>query len=1098
MEFTSLNDRQQFLLALAAWHVSALGEQHISFAAQQLGIEEQDVQNTLQELSDLGLYKMLWGINRDRLIEAIIFTHENNPELQKLFENKGFQRTPSVLEIWSAAIAAENGAEINIVKDFKRLDQIFKLIAPLFFCRRYYHIIDGMSPRKIGECLAPILEERQQDSLIARKAVDTRIKYMYCDGSIIGLREQKATPEGTWQDERILSYTQFLDGAYSFMDEIDMQVAGALRTYNKTRNHASLYRSEGEAILPFLVGTDRLYSPTGPISVSRETPRITYSLSEDGDMIVPSSNAQTNGAGSIAACTILSDSNDFCTIVAPDGRQRQILEMLLKTGRMPLSAAESIIGIASQMKELVEVDFADILSLCEATSCHGCGKIIVQIVPDKGTGSFSISLKAAPMPGGERRFDPGEGSGEYIEKTENGFVHVSRDTSAELKNMNDLTDFITSAPEYSARNARMLIIQNTFGLLPILEFLHDRPDDYAMEWPEGTQIKFRGKASASNWEIGISSGIDWFGFEGNVNLDGQKIPMKKILSADLSKDTEFIEIGEQEYIRINKLLLKQLAALQGLTLGGSSDIPKYQVGRLAEVLGMGDLPVEINEEYEEQLALIQEADALDPQLPSGLEATLRDYQKEGFRWMTRLAHWGAGGCLADDMGLGKTLQTIAFMLDRADKGPSLVIAPTSVVPGWEKEIARFAPSLRTLAINATKDREVAIANAGAGDVVLSSYGLLVNNKEALSSRPWNVICLDEAHQIKNRWTKMSKAAMELQGKARLILTGTPVQNSINDLWNLFQFINPGMLGKFDLFRTRYWSSNEDEAKKKLEELKTITQPFILRRTKGDVLSELPRKTEIDYIIRQSDEEASMYEEMRQSIQDGFLRLNMPKPVVPPAMQQQAQTPQQAATPRQPAKEISIFQGLTKLRMACCSMALQNPVWEGGSSKLSELHFILEHIYNEESKILIFSQFTSFLGMAKDVLKDFKIPFLYLDGTTPMSQRSELVEEFQSGKCPVFLISLKAGGLGLNLTEANYVILLDPWWNPSIEEQAIDRAYRIGQTRDVTVIRMITENTIEQKIVQLQDKKRNISDNILAGTGASSKLSFEEIREMLSR
>ena len=201
---------------------------------------------------------------------------------------------------------------------------------------------------------------------------------------------------------------------------------------------------------------------------------------------------------------------------------------------------------------------------------------------------------------------------------------------------------------------------------------------------------------------------------------------------------------------------------------------------------------------------------------------------------------------------------------------------------------------------------------------------------------------------------------------------------------------------------------------------------------------------------------------------------------------------------QPAIEISIFQGLTKLRMACCSMELQNPVWEGGSSKLSELHFILEHIYDKDSKILIFSQFTSFLAMAGDVLKDFKIPFLYLDGTTPMKQRSDLVEDFQSGRCPVFLISLKAGGLGLNLTEANYVILLDPWWNPSVEEQAIDRAYRIGQTRDVTVIRMITENTIEQKIVQLQDKKRNISDNILSGTGASSSLTFEEIREMLSR
>ncbi len=1333
MEFSCLNERQQFMLALTAWQVSALTEQQKSFAAGHLGVGEQETEVILKELEDKDLYKMLWGINRDRLIEAIIFTHEAHPELIELFRDSGLQRSPFVHEIWSACISAENGEQVNLSKDGKDSRNLGKLVLGLIFCKRYYRIIDSLTGREFSHLFSPHLEEllkqdrltaemldnaasnietfskthqilfpsaiqgeidlyrffisgirpktdsqgrepldavmqlyrgdtvaaldiydkilghRQtnvggflstfyyilalhmaglqdrfdkaaaqtqdpilkllctyrklgkeqissrikalvesapplgkqilflisqtaklpnyqgynklerlpgtramleecspflilddktkedldilypggpilsaikngqdwattmdalQQSLTTARAVGTRIKYIYYDGSLIGLREQKATPQGTWQDERILSYSQFLDGAYPFMDDIDVKVASVLRTFNKSRSF-SIFRNEGEAILPILAGTDRLYSPTGQITIVTQMPSLHFGISEDGDMIVATSNAEVDPSGHVASCTITSDADNCCTIVTPDNRQRQILEMLLRTGRMPVSAVASIVELAEKMRGILDVNYETVAAIKDAVNEQGCGKIIVQIVPDKGIGSFSITWMAQPFAGGSKRFDPGDGQEDYLEKTEDGYVHITRDMDKEIDNLNDLTDFITSIPNYAARNSRMLIVQNTVDLLPILEFLHDRPDDYAMEWPEGTEIKFRGRASASSWEIGLSSGIDWFGIEGNLNVGGQKIPVKKILSADLHKETEFIEIGEQEYIRISKMLLKQLSALQNLTIGTNCDIPKYQVGRLAEVLGMGELPLQVNEEYQMQLSLIQEADELSPAPPAGLKAKLRDYQLEGFRWMTRLAHWGAGGCLADDMGLGKTIQTIAFMLDRSAKGPSLVIAPTSVVPNWEKEIARFAPSLRTLAINATKDRGMVAANAGPGDVVLASYGVLVNSSEALSSRSWNVICLDEAHQIKNRWTKMSRAAMELEGEGRLILTGTPVQNSINDLWNLFQFINPGMLGKFDTFRGRFYSPNEDEARQKLEELKVITQPFILRRTKQDVLSELPKKTEIDYIVHQSPEEAHQYESMRSEISEGFLKLNMPKPDPSAPAQGKGQPQQKQPPPKsqsspqpsaqmQPAIEISIFQGLTKLRMACCSMELQNPVWEGGSSKLSELHFILEHIYDKDSKILIFSQFTSFLAMAGDVLKDFKIPFLYLDGTTPMKQRSDLVEDFQSGRCPVFLISLKAGGLGLNLTEANYVILLDPWWNPSVEEQAIDRAYRIGQTRDVTVIRMITENTIEQKIVQLQDKKRNISDNILSGTGASSSLTLEEIREMLSR
>ena len=907
-------------------------------------------------------------------------------------------------------------------------------------------------------------------ALSPNQATGSRVKFIVSGESIVGLREQKAQPDGSWGEERLLSYSQYLDGRYPFTDETDQKIIQVLRDYSKYNTHP-VYRSEIEAVFPFLVGSDRVYNMEGPIRIAAGRPKVTFDI--DIDKIVPKANVDTDKNGGIYTRKVLFDEHGDATVIALDSQQRRILEMLLKQSGLPLSAAGSIIELSSQLQQFIDIDVSALRGLTEAVVVSGTGKIIVQIKPDKG--SYMIEWKAVPYDGGAR-FDPADGPTEYIERDSVGRSYkVHRDFQKEQDNLNDLTDFITNTPSYSMYSSKKLEIHQTENLLPLLEFLHDRPDDYAMEWPEGTEIKFKGKAGSSNWEIALSSGINWFEMEGQLNLGNTAIPLKQVLEADFTNDeSEFVLIGEDEYIRISKALKRQLAALQSLGVGTNVQIPKYQVGKLAEVLGMGELPVGVNADYDAQLARMQEAYEMEPAVPDGLDATLRPYQLEGYQWISRLSHWGAGGCLADDMGLGKTVQTIAFLLARAAEGPSLVLAPTSVVPNWESEIRKFAPGLRPLLINHVKDRATLVNNVGPNDVVLCSYGVLVNSAEDIQLREWNVICLDEAHQIKNRWTKVSHAAMELRSQARIILTGTPVQNSLSDLWNLFQFINPGMLGKYEQFKAKYFSTDPDEADKKLEKLKNLTQPFILRRTKEEVLKELPQKTEIDYVFSLSDVEMAEYERMRNEIE------------------------QEISGGGKDEVEISFFEGLTRLRLACCSFQLQRPEWIQGSSKLSELKYLLQHIFTPDSHILIFSQFTSFLGLAKKVLKDLGLPFFYLDGGTPLEQRADLVQQFQNGECPVFLVSLKAGGLGLNLTAANYVILLDPWWNPSIEEQAIDRAYRIGQTRDVTVIRLIAEHTIEQKIVKLQDRKRGISDNILKGTGASNKLTYEEIMEMVSK
>ena len=900
----------------------------------------------------------------------------------------------------------------------------------------------------------------------------SRVKFIFYDNSILGLREQKLQPDGSWGEEKLLSYSQYIEGGYSFMDENDEKIALALKDFNRNREHA-LYRNEAEAVMPFLIGSDRVYGPHGQLEITAEKPRVCFRLHID--RIIAETNVDVDKEGKVFPCKVAADEAGNCRVISPNPQQRRIMELILKSPDLPIAAAESLADLGEKMRDIIDVDTSALQNLKQAPTLQGTGRIIVQIKPASTRNSFGIEWQALPADAGEVRFSPGEGASEYMEADEGGKPYrVLRDLQHELDNLNDLTDFITQGPIYNNYNNQKLEIHETENLLPLLEFLHDRPDDYTMEWPEGSEIKFKGKAGASCWEIGLQTDIQWFGVEGNVNVGGAQIPLKQVLEeGDFSEGaSEFVRIGEKEYIRISKAIQRQLVALQGLMGGGTMQVSKYQVGKLAEILGMGGLPITQNSEYQAQVQRMQEAYEMEPEVPAGLNATLREYQLDGYRWMYRLSHWGAGGCLADDMGLGKTVQTIAFMLSQADKGPSLVIAPTSVVPNWENELKKFAPGLRPFIINNIRERAMAVRQTSPGDVVIASYGVLTNSTEALLERDWNVICLDEAHQIKNRWTRVSHAAMELKGASRIILTGTPVQNSLNDLWNLFQFINPGMLGKFDHFREKYFSKDEAEAAKRLESLKTLTQPFILRRTKDQVLGELPKKIEIDFMVTMSPAEMESYEKMRTYYESEFAMGGG-------------------------TADFSVFEGLTKLRLACCSQELQNAQWAGGSSKLGELKYLLQHIYNDKSHILIFSQFTSFLGLAKKTLKDIGIPYLYLDGATPLEQRAELVQKFQSGECQMLLISLKAGGLGLNLTAANYVILLDPWWNPSIEDQAIDRAYRIGQTQDVTVIRMLAEHTIEQKIVTLQDCKRNISDRILQGTGTSNTLTYEEIMEMVS-
>lgn len=586
--------------------------------------------------------------------------------------------------------------------------------------------------------------------------------------------------------------------------------------------------------------------------------------------------------------------------------------------------------------------------------------------------------------------------------------------------------------------------------------------------------------SQADINIKVNHKEDWLELEGDVTIGEESIVnIRAFFENIMSQDGKFIQIDENNYILLQEKLRNDLKCLSSAF---NDNGHKLKASKLAATL-VADTLSEYSEGenlqfLESNKEKMEEAMRIDFTVPSLLQAELRPYQNEGFQWMSRLAYWGGGACLADDMGLGKTLQSICFILDHSHEGPSIVVSPASVVKNWENEIKRFAPSLNTNILTSSKKVDT-INNATNGDVIIVTYGVIISSVEQLREKQWCVICLDEAHTIKNKSTKTSSAVMELQSLYKLALTGTPIQNNLSELWNIFQFTNPGLLGSYEQFKKKFvYPIMNSQNLERQDLLKRIISPFMMRRTKSEVAKELPSKIEETILVNLSKAESDAYEYIRSEAQKKTA---------------------QSKAEKGGKGNIDILSEITKLRLAACNIKLQNANWYGQSSKVSAFESLTNNILEAEQspQILVFSQFTSFLKMIGETLKENNIDYLYLDGTIPIKQRAILVDEFQKGKAPLFLISLQAGGVGLNLTAANHVILLDPWWNPAIEQQAIDRAYRIGQQRDVTIHHLISCNTIEEKIVRLQKTKNDMATALLSGQELGGTITYEEMKELIS-
>ncbi len=606
---------------------------------------------------------------------------------------------------------------------------------------------------------------------------------------------------------------------------------------------------------------------------------------------------------------------------------------------------------------------------------------------------------------------------------------------------------------------------------------------------EGWEVEAEGARirQSQGVSISIKSGIDWFDLEGTADFDGQEVALPELLSA-LKNGERYIQLGDGTQGLLPDDWLAKYAPIADLSTARDGKNLRFQPGQallLDSLLSVreADADIAVDRQFTALRNRLKSFKGVKPaKAPLGFQGELRDYQKDGLGWLLFLEKFYFGGCLADDMGLGKTIQVLALLAGRhrrgardAERRPSLVVAPKSLVYNWQLEAERFAPNLSVCDYTGT-DRKLRDDDFSAYDVIITTYGTLRKDAVVLGEQPWDYVILDEAQAIKNPSSQSAKASRVLQSRHRLALSGTPVENHLGELWSIFEFLNPGMLGRSESLKRLSRGSTDDQ--EWIDSLRRGLAPFLLRRTKAEVLPQLPQKTEQHLYCELPPAQRKQYNQVRD-----HYRATLDKTIADKGLAK---------------AKIHVLEALLRLRQVACHPGLVDKKQKSKpSAKLDLLVEQLTEIIDEGHKALIFSQFTSMLDLVKPRLAKAGITYEYLDGKT--RDRQARVERFQNDdSVQAFLISLKAGGSGLNLTAADYVFVLDPWWNPAVEAQAVDRAHRIGQERPVFAYRLIARDTVEEKIMELQARKSDLASAIISGDGSLLKqLSADDLSMLLS-
>ncbi len=673
-----------------------------------------------------------------------------------------------------------------------------------------------------------------------------------------------------------------------------------------------------------------------------------------------------------------------------------------------------------------------------------------------GGGNCQASLRLRLLPGVAPLMTPGCGlEVPVLERADGSTVALRRNSKVEWRMVEETA---AALHQRGMENARELVhgAVSLSGFAALARLLSCcRELGLEICWKKDFSLKLHQPQGGLGIELGNRSG-SWLELGGGLPVDeGCVLELSTLLEAFARREGDALALKSGEYVLLTPALERQLALLELV----------WQEKRGRRGVAAAAIPLL------QALETTPDTPPPPPQvptaLPAGLHATLRPYQEAGFRWLAERVASGLGALLADDMGLGKTVQVLALLLHAAEQpgaGSALVVAPVSLLGNWAEEAARFAPSLRVTTYDPKKPE--ALTELGAGTLVLASYGQVSAHQAEFAALRWDVLVLDEAQAIKSPDSQRAKVICSLRARARLCLTGTPIENSLLDVWSQMRFLNPGLLGTRAAFQRRFKKAGTRER----ELLRQVLAPLVLRRSKADVLTQLPPLTETIEWVEFSREERALYESLRRS-----------------AVKKLGQGSTDAAG-------VGILAELTRLRRACCHGKLALPAFEGASSKLTAMGERVEELRAAGRRVLLFSQFTDVLDLAQETLHAAGISYLRLDGSTPAAQRNKLVKTFQAGEVDVFLISLKAGSAGLNLTAADYVMLLDPWWNPAVEAQAAGRSHRMGQQNPVTLCRFMVRGTVEERIFALHKEKLELVESVLSGTGAG--VSLANLRALL--
>lgn len=892
-------------------------------------------------------------------------------------------------------------------------------------------------------------------------------------------REQKLGKNGRWTKGKAVALKRLKEDLadFDYLSEQDRQICMRIEVEMEYEYYG--YRPKevyvvGEKALLAAIGHPHIYwaerdDYINPIEIKTAQPQLL--VKEQGESLHISLVPQIRND---AALVLERTANDGILIYQVNKQHQQVAEILGTKGlTVPNKARQqvldSIAAIASTLT--VQSDIGGQSLLAETVEADSRLHIHLQPVSD----GLQIEFFVQPFNDAGPIYKPGVGGVTVLAEVDGKQLQTSRDFKLEKQYLNQALELCSQL--YSSKDMNWLMDDPEMALEALLQ-LQALPDFAVLEWPKGKKIKISQAVGLAQTRFSIRKEKDWFSVEGDLQIaEDQVLEMHNLLNLLKNSRGRFLKLDNGQIIALTQELRQRLDDFAGLG-DAHGDKVRFHVlaAQALEEITEG-MAVKAEKQWQEQVKRMKEMTELIPTVPSTLQGELRDYQLEGYYWMRRLAYWGAGACLADDMGLGKTVQALALILSRASAGPTLILAPTSVCMNWLEESQRFAPTLNAMQFG-SGDRQQMLDNAGPFDLIVCSYGLLQSESERLAEKRWHTLVADEAQAIKNALTKRSKAVMALQADFKLITTGTPIENHLGELWNLFNFINPGLLGSLQKFNMNYANAIENNQDHGVQlRLKKLLRPFILRRLKSDVLTELPARTEVTLHIELSAEERAFYEALRREAVQTMLDV---KNNLAPSGQQ----------------HLKVLAEIMKLRRACCHPRLVLAESPLSSAKLEAFEELVEELISNRHKALVFSQFVGHLEVIRELLDKKRIRYQYLDGSTPAPKRTQAVNAFQGGDGDLFLISLKAGGSGLNLTAADYVIHMDPWWNPAVEDQASDRAHRMGQKRPVTIYRLVAKDTIEDKIIDLHRHKRDLANNLLEGGELSGKMSVDEMLALI--